>query len=89
MASFVIIPFKNTLDYANNIYVQLLDLGFVVELDDSFDESLNKRFMTASGKIIIVIGEEEMKNNTVCVRIDTSGEPQTVSLNNFIQTYLD
>lgn len=89
MASFVIIPFKNTLDYANNIYVQLLDLGFVVELDDSFDESLNKRFKNASGKIIICIGDEEMKNNTVCVRIDTSGEPQTVSLSNFIQTYLD
>lgn len=89
MASFVIIPFKNTLDYANNIYVQLLDLGFVVELDDSFEESLNNRFMNASGKIILVIGDEEMKNNTVCVRFDTSGEPKTVTLNNFIQNFID
>ncbi len=83
-----IIPIKNEyLDYALQIAQKLLDKGFRVDVDDR-NESLGKKIRDAGREwipYIIVIGEREIKSNTLNVRIRRTNDQKAMTLEEFIE----
>jgi threonyl-tRNA synthetase len=73
-------------DYAEKLKIQLLAEGFRVELDDSAD-SLGKKVRSAETQktpIMLVLGENEMNENTVTVRRYAQKEQTTIAIQQFI-----
>ena len=83
-----IIPIKNEyLDYALQIAQKLLDKGFRADVDDR-NESLGKKIRDAGREwipYIIVIGEREIKSNTLNVRIRRTNDQKAMTLEEFIE----
>jgi len=82
-----IVPIAETHNaYAKEIADKLIDLGADSEIFDK-NESLNKRIRTAEkGRVpmIIVIGDEEVKANTVAIRDRRTREQSNSSLDEFL-----
>jgi len=86
-----IVPVASTFnDYADWVYKTLKDAGIRVEIDDSSD-SLNKKVRNAEKmhvNYILVIWEEEEKNNSVAVRNYKTKEQTVVSAKDFMENAL-
>ena len=77
----------NVLDYAKDIYNKLRENGFRVELDDR-NEKVGKKIREAQLQKVpymIVLGEQEKENNTICVRSRTQGDLGSQKLDDFIK----
>lgn len=75
-------------DYASQVFDDLKQAGFRVELDDS-TESLGKKIRNAETKktpIMLVIGEKEVEDKSVTVRRYGQKEQTTVALQEFLTT---
>ncbi|MEM4816260.1 MAG: threonine--tRNA ligase, partial [Desulfurococcaceae archaeon] len=85
-----IIPLsKEYLDYANKVAMEIMKRGYRVDLDDR-DESLGKKIRDAAREwipYIIVIGEREVKSNTLNVRIRRTNEQKILSIDEFIEIF--
>jgi threonyl-tRNA synthetase len=85
---FAILPVSDKyLDYANAVYMQLLQAGFRGEIDDRI-ESIGKKIRDNELKKIpymLIIGEKEVEQNNVSVRKQGSGDQGTESLEDFIK----
>lgn len=85
---FAILPVSDKyLDYANAVYMQLLQAGFRGEIDDRI-ESIGKKIRDNELKKIpymLIIGEKEVEQNNVSVRKQGSGDQGTESLDQFIE----
>ncbi len=83
-----IIPIKKEyLDYAKSIAEKLLAKGIRVDIDDR-EESLGKRIRDAGREwipYIIVIGEREIKSNTVNVRFRRTNDQKIMSVDELIE----
>ena len=80
----------NVLDYAKGICEKLNNFGFRVELDDR-NEKIGKKIREAQLQKIpymLIIGENEMANNTVCVRSRTQGDLGAQNLDEFVKELL-
>ena len=86
-----IVPVASTFnDYADWVHKTLKNLGIRVEIDDSSD-SLNKKVRNAEKmhvNYILVIWEEEEKNNSVAVRNYKTKEQTVVSVQDFKENIL-
>ncbi len=74
------------LDYAVKIASEIAGRGFRVDVDDR-SESLGKRIRDAGREwipYIVVIGEREVKSNTLSVRVRVSNETVTMTLNELL-----
>lgn len=74
------------LDYAVKIASEIAGRGFRVDVDDR-GESLGKRIRDAGREwipYIVVIGEREVKSNTLSVRVRVSNETVTMTLNELL-----
>uniref|UniRef100_A0A7J3XXP5 Threonine--tRNA ligase n=1 Tax=Thermogladius calderae TaxID=1200300 RepID=A0A7J3XXP5_9CREN len=74
------------LDYAVKIASEIAGRGFRVDVDDR-NESLGKRIRDAGREwipYIVVIGEREVKSNTLSVRVRVSNETVTMTLNELL-----
>lgn len=85
---FLIIPIENSkhLAYAQKIKEKLLFLNFNVELDDR-NERINKKIREAQiqkSKYQIIIGDEEVQNQTITYREYGKKESNTEKMDNFI-----
>ncbi len=84
-----IIPIKKEyLDYAKSIAEKLLAKGIRVDIDDR-EESLGKRIRDAGREwipYIIVIGEREIKSNTINVRFRRTNDQKIMSVDELIKT---
>jgi len=72
-------------DYANEIYQDLFNEGYQVELNDK-SESMGKKAREASIQrfnYILTVGEKEMKENTIAIKARDSKEIQTMTLKEF------
>lgn len=83
-----VIPVNNELhwDYANKVNKKLFALEFHSRLDDS-EERINKKIRNSQiqkVKYQVVVGDEEIKNNTITYREYGKQEENTVPLNEFI-----
>lgn len=77
---------KEYLDYAEEIAYKIMEHGFRVDIDDR-DESLGKKIRDAGREwipYIIVVGEREIKSNTINVRIRRTNEQKMMRINEFI-----
>ncbi len=85
---FAILPVSDKyMDYANAVYMQLLQAGFRGEIDDRI-ESIGKKIRDNELKKIpymLIIGEKEVEQNNVSVRKQGSGDQGTESLDQFIE----
>ncbi len=83
-----IIPIKKEyLDYAKSIAEKLLAKGIRVDIDDR-EESLGKRIRDAGREwipYIIVIGEREIKSNTINVRFRRTNDQKIMSVDELIR----
>ncbi len=83
-----IIPIKKEyLDYAKSIAEKLLAKGIRVDIDDR-EESLGKRIRDAGREwipYIIVIGEREIKSNTINVRFRRTNDQKIMSVDELIK----
>ncbi|MCV3398750.1 threonine--tRNA ligase [Campylobacter lari] len=77
---------QNHHDYAKEIARQLLELGIDSEIYNK-NESLNKKIRTAEKAhvpMILVLGDEEVANQSVALRDRRSKEQKTMTLDEFI-----
>ncbi len=83
-----IIPIKKEyLDYAKSIAEKLLAKGIRVDIDDR-EESLGKRIRDAGREwipYIIVIGEREIKSNTINVRFRRTNDQKIMSVDELVR----
>ncbi len=83
----IIIPVSEKFsDYSKNIAEKIKSAGIRLEIDNS-NESLNKRIRNAEkNKIpyILVVGEKEVKTQSVSVRQRNVGDQGVISINEFI-----
>lgn len=84
-----IIPVNNEyhLEYANKIYDLLRENNLRVELD-SRDEKLSYKMRESQTKkipVTLILGDNELDNNTVSYRLFGSRETTTLSINDFIE----
>ncbi|WKX02304.1 threonine--tRNA ligase [Candidatus Mycoplasma mahonii] len=84
-----IIPVSHELhqEYADNIYKKLVDEGIRVHMDDR-NERVSKKIreaQTSKTKWQIVIGDEEVKNNTINIRAYGSNKQKAFSVDEFIK----
>ncbi len=80
----------NVLGYANEVCQKLKEYGFRVELDDR-NEKIGKKIREAQLQKIpymIILGDQEKENNTVCVRSRTQGDLGAQKLEDFIKELL-
>ena len=73
--------------YAEEVFQKLKNSGIRVELDDSSD-SLNKKVRNAEKmhvNYILVLGEEEQKNNSVAVRNYKTKEQSVMGQEDFLE----
>ncbi len=87
----VIFPVNNDvhLEYANNLYKKLKDNGVRVKIDDR-NERLSykvREAQTSKIKTQIIIGDDEVKNNTVSYRFYGSEETTTISIDEILNIY--
>ncbi len=84
-----IIPIKKEyLDYAKSIAEKLLAKGIRVDIDDR-EESLGKRIRDAGREwipYIVVIGEREIKSNTINVRFRKTNDQKIMSVDELVKT---
>ena len=83
-----ILPVNNEkhLDYAKKVYELLNKEGFRVELDER-DEKLSYKMRDTQVKkvpVSIIIGEEEIENNTISYRVFGKTDTITLPMNEFI-----
>lgn len=74
-------------DYAKEVESKLREKGFRVHLDDR-SESIGKKIrdsQLANTNYALIIGEREMEENTVAVRVRDEGDRGAISLDEFIQ----
>ncbi len=87
----VILPVNNEahLEYCEKVFKTLKDGGVRVKLDDSEERLSNKIriHQTAKAKTQIILGDEEMNNNTISFRFHGSEETTTVSLDEALEVY--
>ncbi|WP_027120454.1 threonine--tRNA ligase [Mycoplasmopsis lipofaciens] len=77
---------EENLNYCNEIKNKLFDYNFRVKVDDR-DERLNKKIRDAQvskSKFQLIIGEKEMKENTISYREYGKNDTHTISLDEFI-----
>ena len=84
-----ILPVNNEkhLDYARKIYDKLKENGFRVELDER-DEKLSYKMRETQIKkipISIILGENEIANNTISYRIFGKTDTLTLPINEFVE----
>ncbi|OYT41082.1 MAG: threonine--tRNA ligase [Desulfurococcales archaeon ex4484_58] len=83
-----IIPVTNQyIEYAKEIAEKITEHGFRVDIDDR-DESLGKKIRDAGREwipYIIVVGEREVKSNTLNVRFRRTNDQKIMSLDEFIE----
>ena len=83
-----IIPLKNEyLEYAEKVAEELEKHGFRIDIDDR-SESLGKKIRDAGREwipYIVVIGEREIKSNTLNVRIRRTNNQKVMSLDELIR----
>ena len=75
------------LDYARELKSKLESYGLRVELDDR-NEKVGKKIREAQLQKVpymIVLGEQEKENNTICVRSRTQGDLGSQNLDDFIK----
>ena len=84
MTSFVLIAFKNTIDYANNIQTHLHDFGFEACIDADYDKKIEDRYNNNKDKIIITLNTKNVLDNTIVIRFTAKDEPLTTTLENMI-----
>ncbi|WP_440060153.1 threonine--tRNA ligase [Thermogladius sp. 4427co] len=78
---------KEYLDYAIRVAQEISARGFRVDVDDR-DESLGKKIRDAGREwipYIIVVGEREVKSNTLSVRIRVTNETLVMTLEEFLE----
>lgn len=78
---------RECLEYAEKVLREISSKGFRVDIDDR-DETLGKKIRDAGREwipYIIVIGEREVKSNTINVRIRRSNEQRVMSIVEFIE----
>lgn len=88
-----VLPVKNQyhLDYAKEIYEELLDLDVRVKLDDR-EEKLGYRIRESQLKkdtYQLVLGNNERDNNTITYRLHGEQKSTTVSREEFVQMLMD
>ena len=82
---------ENTAEYASQIASKLNDLGYRVELDIR-NESISKKIREAANQKIpyqIIIGEKEMENNEITLRMRGNQELPNIKLDEFIDRIAD
>jgi threonyl-tRNA synthetase len=75
------------LDYALKVAQALIEKGFRVDVDDR-NESLGKKIRDAGVEwipYVVVVGEREVKTNTINVRIRREGVQKSMTINEFIE----
>jgi len=78
---------ENNVEYCKKLQEELLFDDIKTEVYDSKD-SLNKRIRNAEKQkvpYVIIVGEEEMKNNTLAIRDRRKGEKYSISKEDFIK----
>jgi len=78
---------REYLDYAIKVAEKIMDRGFRVDVDDR-DESLGKKIRDAGREwipYIIVVGEREVKSNTINVRVRRTNDQRVMSIEEFIE----
>ncbi len=79
-------------DYAAQVYKKLFEKGIRVKLDDR-SESMNYKIREAlqDKKIpyVLVMGDKEIENNEVAVRVRGKGQVGTISIDDFAQKLLE
>jgi threonyl-tRNA synthetase len=73
-------------DYACNVQKSIHDAGFYVDVDDS-THTLGKKVREAQlsqYNLILVVGEEEVSDDTVCVRVRNSKHQQKILVKDVI-----
>jgi threonyl-tRNA synthetase len=90
MASFVLVAFKNTIDYANNIQSQLSEFGFEACVDTDYDKTIEDRYNNNKNKnkIIITLNTKNVFDNTIDLRFNAKDEPHTSTLENMINMFI-
>jgi threonyl-tRNA synthetase len=82
-----ILPIDNKcVPYALNLKSKLMEYGYHVKIDDS-DLKLNKKIRNAQEEqynYILVIGNKEVTNNSICVRYRDNKELKNMSIDDFI-----
>ncbi len=75
------------LDYAHQVATQLKALGFRVEVDDR-NERMNAKIRDAQNQKVpymLVVGDKEMENAQVALRLRNGDNPGPISLDDFIK----
>lgn len=78
---------KEYLDYALSVAEKISSYGFRVDVDDR-DESLGKKIRDAGREwvsYIVVVGEREVKSNTINVRIRRTNDQIVMTVDEFIK----
>lgn len=87
----VIIPINNDahFEYCEKVYNTLFDLGVRVKMDDSDERLSNKIRIHQERKVKtqIVIGDNEVKNNTISYRFFGSENAETIPLEDIMSIY--
>lgn len=87
----VILPVNNEAhgEYAEKVFTQLKEAGVRVKLDDSDERLSNKIRIHQQSKVKtqIILGDDEMNNNTVSFRYYGQEETTTVSIEEIISIY--
>lgn len=83
----ILIQDKNVLSYAFILSKKIRNAGFVCEVYTGNKSKLGDQFQFADDlnyDYTIVVGQDEMKNNTISVKEQITKEKATVSIENFI-----
>ncbi len=78
---------KQFLDYATRIALELRKKGFRVDVDDR-DESLGRKIRDAGIEwipYVVVVGEREVKTNTLNVRVRSTGVQKAMTLDELVE----
>lgn len=86
----VVLPISEKfVDYAREVGAELKKNSWRLEIDES-DDRLGKRIRTAELQkipFVLVVGEKEVADRTVAVRMRQTAEQPTVPLDEFVKTY--
>jgi threonyl-tRNA synthetase len=89
----VIIPVNNEAHgkYSNDLLKTLKENNIRVELDDSNERISHKirKYQTSKVKTQIVIGDEEVKNNSATIRFYGEEDSKTISVKELINIFND
>lgn len=88
---FIIIPVHHNFEpYCQEIYNKLNNLGYYVDLDNS-DSTFNKKIALARAisnryNYIIIIGQNEVDNNTITIKDINNKDTKNINLDDFLVT---